>query len=223
LPYEKTVSGDCCRFFGYSLYAWFVPACITAAALSLDNFRWGGSVQPLYAQRVAGAVQGNICWITSRDGLFVWFLGPLALLFLIDTVVFILALRSLCKRRPEPFVRSLDLSREEEHRHWKRYEVGRFVVFVFFVFDVTLTWVFAAATTLFDIENLLYAFIACHALQGILLIGSFLYSEHSCRAIRGRSGKQKHQSNGGGSGYIARRPYVPDSGSDKVMFKVTSI
>ncbi|CAH1794952.1 unnamed protein product [Owenia fusiformis] len=163
-----------CRFALYSLYAWLSPAVIVGTAVTLDFFvdtTW----RPNYAD--------NVCWITYRPGLLVFFAAPLAALVFINIILYCV---TSCH-----IYQTMKATRKVIKSSNKR----DFILYVKLCLIMGLTWLFGFLATLVQLEFMWYVFIVFNTLQGLFLCLAFTCTKTVCRHLcnccgEGKGGKQ---------------------------------
>ena len=166
------------RFTFYSLYAWLTPAMIVGGSLALDllDVEAIAFYRPHYGD--------GMCWITRRWALLVTFAVPLALIIVVNFVLFGITVKS---------VRSDDRN--------------QFGLYVKLSTIMGLTWVFGFIALLVDLPVLWYVFVVFNTLQGAFICFAFVCTRKVFRllqervrthpAIIGSVQTDKHQSSSG--------------------------
>lgn len=190
------------RFIKYSLYAWLVPALIVTSSVvidvlfdnDIDLFGVGGDMRPRYATK-------HICWITSRQGLFLWYAAPISIIMVVNLILYIITVRSI-------YV----VSKVATATLTEQPSKGHVLLFIKLSLVMGLTWLFGFLAAIFDVVVLWYVFIVFNTLQGALVAVMFLCTKRVYRLIR-KSVRHKpapgYTSNGTQSSSEAtRRTYV---------------
>ena len=176
------------RFTFYSLYAWLTPAMIVGGSLALDllDVEVTSFYRPHYGD--------GMCWITRRWALLVTFAVPLALILVVNFVLFGITVRNLCLISIETkSVRGDDRN--------------QFGLYVKLSTIMGLTWVFGFIASLFDLPVLWYVFVVFNTLQGAFICFAFVCTRkvfrllgerlRTHRAIIGSDQTGKHHSSSG--------------------------
>ena len=151
------------HFAFYSLYAWGSSLCITSAGILTDDITtW--SFRPKYG---VGA-----CWITNTKGLIVFFLVPGALLIILNSIFFVLSVRSICvtKRRSSATL--------------QKKSTCDLLIYIKLSTVMGLTWIFGFVATWANNKIFWYLFIIFNGLQGLFIFLSFVLNKNVYRAVR---------------------------------------
>ena len=202
------------RFLKYSFYAWFLPIVIVTSAVLIDVFEMGGDFRPHYARKYEyGDVSHQVCWLTSRYGLMIWFAVPLALIMGMNIVLYIVTIRNIyvISKMTRPAVA------EKPNK-------GQFVLFIKLSFIMGLTWLFGFLAAIFNITILYYLFVAFNSLQGLIVAAVFLCTKRVYRLLKPSTHHQKH------NGYLkgsqsssenTRRSYIPITNKNSFIRETT--
>ena len=158
------------RFIFYSLYAWLTPAMIVGGSLALDllDVEATAFYRPHYGD--------GMCWITRRWALLVTFALPLALILIVNFVLFGITVKNLC-------LISIDTKRVRGD------DRNQFGLYVKLSTIMGLTWVFGFVSSLVELPVLWYAFIVFNTLQGAFICFAFVCNKKVFRLLheRGRT------------------------------------
>lgn len=153
----------------YHLYAWTIPMAIVIIGIILDfsNFNIEHpTIKPGYGN--------GVCWISSRDALLAFFIGPLALFKIVDIVSFIFTAINIAKAKREGA-----MARSKKNTCSLLINIKLSLV-------MGLTWVFAFFANLTNVDGLWYLFIIFNTLQGLFIALSFLCTKKIGRLVHGR-------------------------------------
>ena len=202
------------RFIFYSLYAWLTPAVIVGGSLTLDlvDVPFLADYRPHYGD--------GLCWITRRWPLLVVFALPLALLLVVNTILFGVTVKNLC-------IISKDAKRA------RGTERGQFLLYVKLSTIMGLTWLFGFVASLADLPVLWYVFVVFNTLQGAFICFAFICTKKVFRLLHergrthratigsGHNGRYYSSSSGSKSGLT--RPTYLSEGEALVISQETSI
>ena len=176
------------RFTFYSLYAWLTPAVIVGSSLALDLLEVEAIAfyRPHYGD--------GMCWITRRWALLVTFAVPLALILVVNFVLFGITVKNLCLI-------------SKETKSVRGDDRNQFGLYVKLSTIMGLTWVFGFIASLVDLPVLWYVFVVFNTLQGAFIFFAFVCTRKVFRllqervrthpAIIGSGQTDKHQSSSG--------------------------
>lgn len=153
----------------YHIYAWFVPLLIVCVAIALDFIDvdlGNNNFKPGYGR--------DVCWIHTREALLLFFVGPLALLKLIDIVSFIFTAVHIAKAK-----RQGAMARQKKNTCSLLINIKLSLV-------MGLTWVFAFIANATNLSVFWYLFIVFNTLQGLFIALSFLCTKKVWRLIHDR-------------------------------------
>ena len=151
------------HFALYSLYAWGSSLCITSAGILTDEMTaW--SFRPKYG---VGA-----CWITNTKALIVFFLVPCALLMILNSIFFVLSVRSIC------------ITKRRSSATLQKKSTCDLLIYIKLSTVMGLTWVFGFVATWANIKIFWYLFIIFNGLQGLFIFLSFVLNKNVYRAVR---------------------------------------
>ena len=155
------------RFTFYSLYAWVTPAIIVGGSLALDllDVETTDFYRPHYGD--------GICWITRPWSLLVTFAVPLALILVVNFVLFGTTVKNLCL-----------ISRDTKRVRGD--DQNQFGLYVKLSTIMGLTWVFGFIASLFDLPVLWYVFVVFNTLQGAFTCFAFVCTRKVFRLLQGR-------------------------------------
>ncbi|XP_064478716.1 uncharacterized protein LOC135392026 [Ornithodoros turicata] len=182
-------SGSEHLFLWYSGYAWLCPMVLVGVAVLLDVFLPEAVLSPHYG--------GHLCWICHRGSLMAFFLAPVAILLLVNAVLFILTARSLRSAR-----RSTAKNRRDDPGI-------PFLLYVKLVLAFGLTWAFGFAAALTASRWLWYPFIVLSGLQGAFLFAAFACKKSVFSDLRQRFLPKKKKSEQETSGPTASTSVQP--------------
>ena len=141
-------------FIVYQLVAWGLPALIITVSVALDLTKVTDPLWwPFYGKQ--------ICWISNRYALLLYFAVPAAVEFFISFIMFIICL--LILRRTQS---NSDVS---QHNHKERLSVH-----VKLIVLTGLSWVFGFLAVPLGVHALWYIFTILNASQGFFLLITFL-------------------------------------------------
>lgn len=156
------------RFLVYSVYAWFVPATIVGLCLVMDILELDVSFRPYYGE--------GVCWITSRMGLVVFFLGPVAAILVSNFILF--GITVFCLRRS---------SQVSETAVEKRRSKGQLILYFKLSVIMGLTWAFGFIATMTQWTVMWYLFILFNTLQGAFLCLAFVCTKNVLHLMKSRT------------------------------------
>ena len=141
-------------FIVYQLVAWGLPALIITVSVALDftevtDLLW----RPFYGKQ--------ICWISNRYALLLYFAVPAAVEFFISFIMFIICLLILRRTQSDSDVSQHNLKE-------------RLSVHVKLIVLTGLTWVFGFLAVPLGVHALWYIFTILNASQGFFLLITFL-------------------------------------------------
>ncbi|WAR07823.1 AGRG2-like protein, partial [Mya arenaria] len=140
-----------------SFYGWVIPLIIVGVALILEFGQFDGidtSMKPYYGRK--------ICWITSRNSLILFFLGPLALFKLFDMTSFIFTAVHIARARKQGAAAR------------RKKNTCSLLINIKLSLVMGLTWVFAFVANVANLQFMWYFFIIFNTLQGLFIAISFL-------------------------------------------------
>jgi len=161
-------SGSAIKKLGYySLYAWLTPLVIVCIAVTLDfgdfTIKYP-SLKPRYGERA--------CWISSRDSLIVFFLGPLALCKLFDITSFVFTAVHIARANKQGAVAR------------RKKNTCSLLINIKLSLVMGLTWVFAFLANVTNVAPMWYLFIIFNTLQGLFIAVSFLCTRKVGRLVQ---------------------------------------
>ncbi|WAR07821.1 MTH2-like protein [Mya arenaria] len=154
------------KLFFYSIYGWVVPLIIVGVALILEFGDFDSletSVRPYYGR--------NICWISSRNSLIIFFLAPLAFFKLFDITSFIFTSVHIARASKQGAV-----ARRNKYTCSLLINIKLSLV-------MGLTWVFAFVANVANLQFMWYLFIIFNTLQGLFIAISFLCTRKVGRLV----------------------------------------
>ncbi|XP_060599753.1 adhesion G protein-coupled receptor E3-like [Ruditapes philippinarum] len=154
------------RFVRYSIYAWTLPTMIVGTALILDFVNFDEkfyNFKPGYGK--------NVCWISSRDALILFFAGPLAVFKLLDIISFISTAVHIARAKKEGAMAT------------RRKNTCSFIINIKLSLIMGLTWVFAFVANALNKSYMWYLFIIFNSLQGLFIAICFLCTKVVCRLL----------------------------------------
>ena len=153
----------------YHIYAWLFPLLIVCAAVALDfstfNIEYT-NLKPSYGS--------GLCWISSRDALLLFFIGPLSLFKLVDIISFIFTAYHIAKAK-----RQSAMARKQKN-------TCNLLINIKLSLVMGLTWVFAFVANATNLTVLWYMFIVFNTLQGLFIALSFLCTKKVGRLLLDR-------------------------------------
>lgn len=159
----RAASNSSKRFYSYSSYGWLVPFTITTIAVVLDlSYAEVNGFRPGYGE--------GICWITSRNALLLFFVGPLAVFKLFDVVGFLCTWFHISRTKQQ----GLKARKQNDSSCWLYFKL---------CMVMGLTWLFAFVAILMNNTVMWYLFIVFNTLQGVVIALSFLCTRKVKRLI----------------------------------------
>ncbi|XP_060606113.1 G-protein coupled receptor Mth-like [Ruditapes philippinarum] len=169
------------RFIKYSLYAWLTPLGVVTSAVILDFCIdiEDISFKPQYGK--------NVCWISSKYGLIIFFAAPLAALKLFDVVAFAFTAFNIARANKQGAMAS------------KRSRSCSLLINIKLSVIMGLTWIFAFIANITNETVTWYLFIIFNSLQGLLIavcflctrkVGRLLYDKYEQISSKSTSGTQ---------------------------------
>lgn len=162
-------SGSGKRLRMYHIYAWLIPFLIVCVAVVLDFSEFNLDVvnlKPGYGE--------GVCWISSRDALLLFFIGPLALFKTVDVISFIFTAVNIAKAK-----RQGAMARRKKNTCSLLINIKLSLV-------MGLTWVFAFVGNATNLTAFWYLFIVFNTLQGLFIALSFLCTKKVGRLLHER-------------------------------------
>ena len=151
------------HFALYSLYVWVSSLIIiTIGALMDEMTLW--MYRPQYGE--------GICWITNNKGLIVFFLVPLAIIILSNSVFFSLSVRSICVTKRK----SAELLQNRSNCD--------ILIYIKLSTIMGLTWVFGYVATWVQNQVFWDLFVVFNGLQGLFIFCSFVLNKKVYFAVR---------------------------------------
>ncbi|XP_072776286.1 cadherin EGF LAG seven-pass G-type receptor 1 isoform X6 [Taeniopygia guttata] len=124
----------------YYVVGWGIPAIITGLAVGLDPQGYGNP---------------DFCWLSVHDTLIWSFAGPIVMVVIINTVIFILAMKASCRRRQRSFEKTGVIS------------VLRTAFLLLLL--VSATWLLGLMAVNSDVMTFHYLFAIFSCLQGLFI------------------------------------------------------
>ncbi|NXH12743.1 CELR1 protein, partial [Bucco capensis] len=124
----------------YYVVGWGIPAIITGLAVGLDPQGYGNP---------------DFCWLSVHDTLIWSFAGPIVIVVVINTVIFILAMRASCRRRQRSFEKTGVVS------------VLRTAFLLLLL--ISATWLLGLMAVNSDVMTFHYLFAIFSCLQGLFI------------------------------------------------------
>ncbi|NXC81296.1 CELR1 protein, partial [Cercotrichas coryphoeus] len=124
----------------YYVVGWGIPAIITGLAVGLDPQGYGNP---------------DFCWLSVHDTLIWSFAGPIVMVVVINTVIFILAMKASCRRRQRSFEKTGVIS------------VLRTAFLLLLL--VSATWLLGLMAVNSDVMTFHYLFAIFSCLQGLFI------------------------------------------------------
>ena len=179
--------GQRSTFLYYSLYAWGCPTIIVSVGLTLDLTNWLDNYAPQYGI--------NVCWISNRNALGVFFALPVAALLLENMFLFSLTVYSILQQRKaaqfavdkNQSYRTADETNRSATERLQPPSGGpvrqqsstnnkqqiRFILYIKLGLIMGLGWIFGFVAALAKVPVLWYPFIFFNALQGAFIFFAF--------------------------------------------------
>ena len=147
----------------YSVIGWTIPMIPTLIALIIDHTDSGSDLAPQY-----GLPQ---CWINSRYGLYIYFLLPVAIIFTLNLIAYIVVV-----------VRLSLLVNQTRRARTNHREKLILIVKLFFAFG--LLWIFGILSAIFrDNAGLSCLFLFVNSLSGLILLLIFVCNASVLQAM----------------------------------------
>uniref|UniRef100_A0A8D0HIG2 Cadherin EGF LAG seven-pass G-type receptor 1 n=1 Tax=Sphenodon punctatus TaxID=8508 RepID=A0A8D0HIG2_SPHPU len=124
----------------YYVVGWGIPAIITGLAVGLDPQGYGNP---------------DFCWLSVHDTLIWSFAGPIVIVVVINTIIFILAVKASCRRRKRSFEKTGVIS------------VLRTAFLVLLL--ISATWLLGLMAVNSDVMTFHYLFAIFSCLQGLFI------------------------------------------------------
>ncbi|XP_010280712.1 PREDICTED: cadherin EGF LAG seven-pass G-type receptor 1-like, partial [Phaethon lepturus] len=124
----------------YYVVGWVIPAIITGLAVGLDPQGYGNP---------------DFCWLSVHDTLIWSFAGPIVIVVVINTVIFILAMKASCRRRQRSFEKTGVIS------------VLRTAFLLLLL--ISATWLLGLMAVNSDVMTFHYLFAIFSCLQGLFI------------------------------------------------------
>ncbi|KAM6137729.1 LOW QUALITY PROTEIN: cadherin EGF LAG seven-pass G-type receptor 1 [Pterocles gutturalis] len=124
----------------YYVVGWGIPAIITGLAVGLDPQGYGNP---------------DFCWLSVHDTLIWSFAGPIVIVVVINTVIFILAMKASCRRRQRSFEKTGVIS-------------GLRTAFLLLLL-ISATWLLGLMAVNSDVMTFHYLFAIFSCLQGLFI------------------------------------------------------
>ena len=161
----KTGHDQRSTFLYYSLYAWGFPTLIVAVGLILDFNNLMDGFAPKYGI--------NICWISNRKALAVFFVLPVAIMLLGNLLLFSITVHSILqqKKAAQFAVGSTASSCQQSSTNNK--QQIRFILYIKLALIMGLGWIFGLVASVANVSALWYPFIFFNALQGAFIFLAF--------------------------------------------------
>ena len=158
------------KFLYFSLYAWLIPALIVIFSIVIDNIESESGLQNFKPGYGDGA-----CWITSQNGVLLFFAGPLILFKCFDIIAFINTARHIYKAKKHGAVARQN---NDSCTFWINLKLS---------LVMGLTWVFAFVANFANERIIWYLFIIFNALQGVFIAVSFIFTKKAIRLLSERA------------------------------------
>ncbi|XP_045197929.2 probable G-protein coupled receptor Mth-like 11 [Mercenaria mercenaria] len=170
------------RFLKYNLYAWMTPFVIVCSAVALNFSPFDNeyaTLKPRYGK--------DVCWISSKNGLFLFFAGPLALFKLFDVVSFVFTAIHIARAKQQGAMAT------------QKSSSCSFLINLKLSLIMGLTWVFAFVANITNETSMWYLFIIFNSLQGLFIavcflctrkVGRMLYDKYEQLSSKSTSGTQ---------------------------------
>ncbi|XP_067142815.1 uncharacterized protein [Centruroides vittatus] len=173
----KSSSNHSRTFVLYSVYSWVSSTLIIFASLIMNFVFPENLYSPNYGR--------NVCWISEKRSLLVFFAFPLFVLLTVNIIFFFLTARSLLKTTRETKMVN------------KVSDKVRFILYIKIALMLGLTWIFGFIATLTNVSLLWYPFIIFNSLQGAFIFVSFTVKKKIFDSLKerifGKSSKKKYR------------------------------
>ncbi|XP_037369268.1 cadherin EGF LAG seven-pass G-type receptor 1 [Talpa occidentalis] len=149
----------------YYVVGWGIPAIVTGLAVGLDPQGYGNP---------------DFCWLSLRDTLIWSFVGPVGVVLVVNTVIFVLSAKVSCQRK---------------HHYYDRKGVVALLRTAFLLLLlVSATWLLGLLAVNSDALAFHYLFAVCSCSQGLFVLLSHCVLNREVRAhLKGvLSGKKPH-------------------------------
>lgn len=153
-------------FYRYSAYAWLAPSAIVSSSVIVDFVAVSFAVRPHYGQ--------HVCWIGDRLGLLVFFAAPLAVILLVNVILFLFTACGIYRTS-----RDMQSARRSK-------ECTQFYLYVKLAFIMGLTWIMGFVAAFADVEVVWYIFIILNASQGAFIFILFTFKRKVYVLLRER-------------------------------------
>lgn len=164
---------DSTCFIYYSLYAWLTPLVIVGATLAIDFL--GDDIsefKPMYGD--------GICWITQRWALLITFAAPVALIIVINLIIYVITTVKICL-----------ISRAARYLHTDKKDKNLFLLCIKLCLIMGLTWVFGFVAAMTELWFMWYLFIVFNTLQGAFICFAFVCNRNVFGLLKGNDKKKK--------------------------------
>ncbi|GIX75106.1 g_PROTEIN_RECEP_F2_4 domain-containing protein [Caerostris darwini] len=158
------------RYAMYSAYSWGFPLAIVLVGVIVDS-------SPGSDEKYRFTIERGSCWFYYRQALLVYFVVPLVVLLVLNSVLFVWSFCMIVGASLNTAENRADL--------W-----SRFLVCVRLAVVMGLMWFFGILAPLTEQSWLWYLYVLCNVLQGVFIFFSFTFTEktrHECKkAIQGK-------------------------------------
>ena len=154
------------RFRLYSLFSWTGPALVVVAALMVEFLASSSTFRPNYGR--------EICWLTNKNAVLIFFAAPLFLITLVNTVLFVATACNIYR------------SKSSSARQLGSDDSVEIAIYVKLFLVMGLTWVVGFVAVLVPHPVLWYSFIVLNTLQGLFIFLSFVITAKVRQLVRER-------------------------------------
>ena len=167
------------HFVCASLFAWSATGLVVGVALILEFLEEVPEMfKPMYGD--------GVCWITQKWPLLIFFAGPVALILLINIILFIGTSIKICM-----------ISRAARYSRPNKNQTHEFLLCVKLCLIMGLTWIFGFVAAMTDLNVLWYIFIVFNSLHGAYICFAFVCTRHVYGLLSGKGQKNKDRVTGG--------------------------
>ena len=167
------------HFVYASFFAWSATGLIVGVALILEFLEDVPKMfKPMYGD--------GVCWITQKWPLLIFFAGPVALLLLINIILFIGTTIKICT-----------ISQATRYSRSNKSQTHQFLLCVKLCLIMGLTWIFGFIAAITDLTVLWYVFIVFNSLHGAYICFAFVCTRNVYGLLSGKGKKNKNRVTGG--------------------------
>ena len=163
IAYDTSIHGFPC--FRYSAVGWTIPAVLVISAIIIDHVDPSSPVRPQYG--------GDQCWFSSRYGLYIYFLLPMAIVFCLNLASYVIVVIKFSILAYQ--TRGVRTNHSE-----------KIILSVKLMFAFGLLWVFGLLAAAFR-DNVALSCIATflNGLSGLVLLLVFMCNKSVIRLVSG--------------------------------------